>query len=102
MPKRSLEAIQKQLIDYALAMPEATLDHPWGENVAKVKKKVFVFFGVPQKGRLSLSVKLPHSGGAVLMSPFAQPTGYNLGKSGWVSLTFGPKDDVPVPLIESW
>ena len=24
--------------------------------------------------------------------PFAKPTGYNLGKSGWVTLTFGPDD----------
>jgi predicted DNA-binding protein (MmcQ/YjbR family) len=102
MAKGTLAALSKKLLSYALSFPEATLDHPWGENVAKVKKKVFVFFGMPNDTDLGLSVKLPKSGGAVLMSPFAKPTGYGLGKAGWVTLTFRPGDDVPVPLIESW
>lgn len=102
MAKRSLAAIQQDMIDYALAFPEATLEHPWGENVAKVKKKVFVFFGSYEKGNIGLSVKLPRSGGAVLMSPFAQPTGYGLGKSGWVSVSFGPKDEIPVEAMRAW
>jgi predicted DNA-binding protein (MmcQ/YjbR family) len=103
MARRSaLDAVYKQLLDFALALPEATLDHPWGENVAKVKKKVFVFSGMSEEGGLGFSVKLPRSGGAVLMSPFAKPTGYGLGKSGWVSLTFGPKDEVPSGAIQDW
>lgn len=103
MAKRSaLDAAYKQILDFALSLPEATLDHPWGENVAKVKKKVFVFSGMSEEGTLGFSVKLPNSGGAVLMSPFAKPTGYGLGKAGWVSLTFGPKDKVPIPMIQEW
>src|SRR5688500_13862862 len=102
MARSTLAAVNDKLLKFALAMPEAVLDHPWGENVAKVKKKVFVFFGVPQKNEFSMSVKLPRSGGAVLMSPFAKPTGYGLGKSGWVTLTFGPGDDPPLPLLQSW
>jgi hypothetical protein len=38
----------------------------------------------------------------VLGLPFAEPTGYGLGKSGWVSFKFGPKDSVPLELIEEW
>ena len=51
-----------QLLKFALAYPGAWEDHPWGETVAKVKTKVFVFFGKPEGGGLGLSVKLPQSG----------------------------------------
>ena len=53
----------------AASYPEAKLDHPWGEDVFKVGRKVFVFFGVPGDD-FGLSVKLPHSAGAALMLPF--------------------------------
>ncbi|BFO17395.1 hypothetical protein SHKM778_37830 [Streptomyces sp. KM77-8] len=32
--------------DHALGLPEAAEDHPWGETVAKVGRKVFAFLGV--------------------------------------------------------
>jgi predicted DNA-binding protein (MmcQ/YjbR family) len=31
---------------FAASLPEAWEDHPWGESVYKVGKRVFVFFGV--------------------------------------------------------
>ena len=31
--------------EFALGMPGAIEDFPWGESVAKVNKKVFVFLG---------------------------------------------------------
>ena len=31
---------------FAAGLPEAWEDHPWGESVYKVGKKVFVFFGM--------------------------------------------------------
>jgi hypothetical protein len=51
---------------------------------------------------LLLNVKLPQSGGAALMLPFAQPARYGLGASGWVKLTFLPDDEPPVDLIIDW
>ncbi|MGH2727412.1 MAG: MmcQ/YjbR family DNA-binding protein, partial [Actinomycetota bacterium] len=49
---------------FALSLPEAYEDHPWGENVAKVKGKVFVFLGSgdadPDHGP-GMSVKLKDS-----------------------------------------
>lgn len=85
---------------FAFSMPEAWEDHPWGESVAKVGKKVFVFFG-HSADTFGMSVKLPKSGRDVLGESFAEPTGYGLGKGGWVTVRFGEKDDLPVgPMLE--
>jgi len=93
---------KKKLVETALGYPEAWKDHPWGETVAKVGKKVFVFFGLP-RGGLSLSCKLPHSFDVALSTfSWAEATGYGLGASGWVSASFEGSDDVPVPLLLEW
>ncbi len=34
--------------------------------------------------------------------PFAEPTGYGLGKSGWVTASFTKVADVPLDLLKSW
>jgi predicted DNA-binding protein (MmcQ/YjbR family) len=94
--------IGAQLRAAALAYPEAVEEFPWGERVIKVKKKVFVFLGHDGDDGVGLSVKLPHSGGFALSLPFASPTAYGLGKSGWVSASFGAKDDVPVEMLRAW
>ena len=51
---------------------------------------------------LGLSVKLPTSGPLALTLPFAFPTPYDRGKSGWVSARFGPKDQVPLEMLLEW
>ena len=95
-------AAWKALKKYAAAKPGAWEDHPWGETVYKVAKKVFVFLGHPDYG-YGMSCKLPDSGeAAVTMFSWAEPTGYGLGKAGWVSVRFEPKDDVPVDLLRQW
>jgi predicted DNA-binding protein (MmcQ/YjbR family) len=93
---------RKKLTAYALGFPEAYEDHPWGEIVAKVNKKVFVFLGVPEKGKFGLSVKLPEAREFAMTFPFTEPTGYGLGKAGWVSASFGPGDDIPVDMLMDW
>ena len=95
-------AVHKRLVKSALAYPGAWEDHPWGETVAKVGKKVFVFFGRPHEG-LSLSCKLPDTFDAALsMFSFAEATGYGLGASGWVTASFAPADHVPEQLLLDW
>ena len=63
-----------------------------------MKGKAFIFMGVSTEG-FFLSVKLPQSNGAALMLPFAQPTGYGMAKSGWVSANFGAKDTPPMDIL---
>ena len=97
-PKNPSEAA---LRDFALAYPETHEDFPWGERALKVKGKVFVFMHAGTGG-LSITTKLPESGAAALTLPFASPTGYGLGKSGWISARFAPGEDVPVELLCAW
>src|SRR5262245_51422841 len=100
-PGTGLLAIEAQLRDHAMAKPEATEHFPWGERAIKVKGKVFLFMRADAQ-QLSLSTKLPQSGSVALLLPFATPTGYGLGKAGWVSAAFGPTDQLPVDMLCSW
>ena len=86
---------------FGLSFPGAYEDYPWGERVLKVNKKVFLFMGISDGG-LSLSTKLPASSMAALSLPFTRPTGYGLGKAGWVSSRFEPEESPPVEVLRSW
>lgn len=85
----------------ALSYPEVVEEFPWGESAFKVKKKVFLFMR-GDTTTLGLSTKLPHSADIALNLTFASPTGYGLGKSGWVSAKFDAGDDVPIELLREW
>ena len=87
--------------DLALSYPGAHEDFPWGERALKVKGKVFVFLHGNEKG-VGLSVKLPLSAPEALMRPGCSPTGYGLGKSGWVSARFPSDEPFPLELIRTW
>jgi predicted DNA-binding protein (MmcQ/YjbR family) len=85
----------------ALGYPGVHEDFPWGERALKVNKKVFLFMHY-DASHLSLSVKLPASHGAALMFPFAEPTGYGLGKAGWVTARFSRGSRPPLKLLIAW
>lgn len=87
---------------YALSLPEAGEDFPWGEPAFKVKGKVFLFTGTDKAGRTGYTVKLPRSAEFALLHPFAEKTGYGLGKSGWVTCRFTPGDMVPTDMLCEW
>jgi predicted DNA-binding protein (MmcQ/YjbR family) len=91
--------VHAALRTYAFGLPGAWEDHPWGESVAKVDKKIFAFFGV--EGHVKMHVKLPHSADAALSINGATPTGYGLGKAGWVSI---PLDGElpPIEILREW
>lgn len=90
------------ILGESLKMPEAWEDHPWGETVVKVRKKIFVFLNGSKEGVFALSVKLPRSAEFALLHPFASKTGYGLGNSGWVTCEFKEGNDIPVDLLLEW
>ncbi|QRO00780.1 MmcQ/YjbR family DNA-binding protein [Archangium violaceum] len=98
---KRLEPFELALREAGIGYPEVTEDFPWGHRTLKVKGKAFVFLTLTSEG-LSMSVKLPQSNSAALMMPFATPTGYGLGKSGWVSALFGARDTPPLELLRQW
>jgi predicted DNA-binding protein (MmcQ/YjbR family) len=94
--------LRSELRDFAFGLPEAWEDHPWGESVAKVGKKVFVFFGIdePADSAVHLSVKLPHSNDEALALPFTEPAGYGLDRGSWVTVHAPP--DTPPEMLTAW
>jgi predicted DNA-binding protein (MmcQ/YjbR family) len=96
-------AIRRRLSDFAEALPEAHVDFPWGERVVKVGPKVFVFLGSDDPGGdAGLSVKLLDSHDQAMATPGAKPTGYGLGRAGWVSVPLGREGQPPAEIIEAW
>ena len=87
---------------FAFSLPDAWEDHPWGESVAKVGKKVFVFFGSdqPPDGGCWLGVKLPESKEDALALPFTKLMGYGLGRGGWVGIQ--APADMPLEVLTQW
>lgn len=87
-----------RLVAYALTLPEAWEDHPWEETVAKVRKRVFVFFGGDAGSEPLMTVKLDAAREEALAIG-ARPAGYGLGRAGWVSLGCSV---APLGLLEDW
>ena len=87
--------------EFALSLPGAFEDHPWGEDVAKVNGKVFVFLGTAGSPTQRMTVKLVESHGHALSVEGAEPTGYGLGRSGWVTIPLRAPG-VTVELLRDW
>ncbi|MFI1509100.1 MmcQ/YjbR family DNA-binding protein [Streptomyces sp. NPDC020597] len=90
---------------FALGLPGAAEEFPWGESVAKVNGKVFVFLGVDD-GSHPLGVTLKLVDGTAhahaLAAPGAEPAGYGLGRSGWVRLPLQEKGAPSAGLLCDW
>jgi predicted DNA-binding protein (MmcQ/YjbR family) len=89
------------LRDFALTFPGAREDFPWGHRAYKVRNKIFMILG-GEENRLNMTVKLPDSGMPALKLPFAQPTGYGLGKSGWVTVDLTGENKPPLDMLCEW
>ena len=89
---KSHDAVRRKLKEFGLAYPEAHGKSPWpGHDDLAVRNKTFAYLNAAGEP-LSISCKLPLTGQMALTLPFASPTGYGLGKSGWVTATFGAKE----------
>ena len=75
---------------------------PWGERALKVRSKVFVFLGRDMDPDFGFSVKLPNSNKAALRLPFTSPTGYGLGKSGWVTAKLDDQSQASFEMLRDW
>jgi predicted DNA-binding protein (MmcQ/YjbR family) len=98
--------------EFALSLPGAGEEFPWGESVAKVNKKVFAFLGTEETGRrvedaeraLGVTVKLtaPEAHEHALSHPGAEPAGYGLGKAGWVTVPLSGEGAPGAELVCDW
>jgi predicted DNA-binding protein (MmcQ/YjbR family) len=99
MPK-SHDTVQRALKAWGLTLPGAHSKSPWPEHDdLAVKDKTFAFMSV-EGAPLNISCKLPVSREDILKHPFAQPTGYGLGKSGWVTMRFPADSKPPADLLK--
>ena len=94
-----MAAVRDKVRDFALSFPGAFEDQPWGEDVVKVRGKIFVFLGGSTSRRMT--VKLDESHAHALSVEGAEPTGYGLGPSGWVTVPLRG-DGVTVALLRDW
>ncbi|WP_423832744.1 MmcQ/YjbR family DNA-binding protein [Streptomyces manipurensis] len=100
---RTWEAVR----EFALGLPEAVEEFPWSPEdcVVKVNRKIFVFPGNtdgPQTPGLSVKLKDDVLHGHAMAAPGAEPTGYGLGRSGWVSVPLAEKGTPPVHVLCEW
>lgn len=106
MPRRAHDplAVRGKVRAFALRLPEAAEEFPWGESVIKVNKKVFVFLGVEDGSyppAITVKLKDEDVHAHAMTAPGAEPAGYGLGKAGWVRI---PLDEgVPsAELLSDW
>ncbi len=96
------DGILAELRAFGLTYPGAHSKAPWpGHDDLAVNDKTFAYLAAAGEP-FSLSCKLKYTSEEALQLPFAKPTAYGLGKSGWV--TFTPSDDDMPPLgqMKDW
>ncbi|ARF58572.1 MmcQ/YjbR family DNA-binding protein [Streptomyces gilvosporeus] len=98
-------AVRARVRTFALGLPGAVEEFPWGESVIKVNKKVFVFLGVEDGSHppgITLKLTEPEAHAHALTAPGAEPAGYGLGKAGWVRIPLGEKAAPAAELLCDW
>ena len=91
-----------QLRAFGLTYPETGLKSPWpGHADLAVRGKTFAYLSAAGEP-FSLSCKLPFSGDEARDRPFVAPTGYGLGKSGWVTAKWPEDAADPMAMFRAW
>jgi hypothetical protein len=97
------DALVAGLRAFGLTFPGAHRKAPWPEHDdLAVNDKTFAYLPAAGAGRFSLSVKLPYTGEVALELPFATPTAYGLGRSGWVSFNPADGEIPPIEQLREW
>jgi predicted DNA-binding protein (MmcQ/YjbR family) len=95
-------SVRLALRRFGLSLPGAHTKAPWpGHLDLAVKDKTFAYLSLEHEP-LRVGVKLPRSAALALTMPNVEPTGYGLGKSGWVTATFADREKPPVELLSAW
>ena len=98
-----VEQVMREVRAFGMSLPGAHSKSPWPEHDdLAVNDKTFAYLPTAGAEAFKLSVKLPYTHPVALDLPYAKPTAYGLGKSGWVSLA--PADDEIPPLeqLKEW
>lgn len=105
MPKNSpgsTDALLKELRAFGLTYPGVESKSPWpGHDDLAVNGKTFAYLSAAGEP-FHVSFKLPFTGAEALQLAFAKPTGYGLGKSGWVSFEPAPAQMPSLDQLKSW
>ena len=100
--ERLNDEVVRTLRAFGLTFPGAHLKSPWpGHADLAVKDKTFAYLNVEGEP-FSLSCKLPFSAAEALELPFAAPTGYGLGRSGWVTFTPRREETPDLAALKAW
>jgi predicted DNA-binding protein (MmcQ/YjbR family) len=87
---------------FGLTYPGAHLKSPWpGHADLAVRDKTFAYLSAAGEP-FSLSCKLPFTGAEARELPFVAPTGYGLGRSGWVTASWPEGGGDPMPMFRAW
>jgi predicted DNA-binding protein (MmcQ/YjbR family) len=100
--KNPSDGVLLELRKFGLGYPGAHTKSPWpGHLDLAVNDKTFAYLSI-EGDPFSISCKLPQSGEFALQLPFAAPTGYGLGKSGWVTASFEAGEVPPLDMFKAW
>ena len=96
------DAILRELRAFGLGYPGAHGKSPWpGHDDLAVNDKTFAYLAADGEP-FSISCKLKYTAEEALDLPFAAPTGYGLGKSGWVTFTPSEGEIPPIEQMKEW
>jgi predicted DNA-binding protein (MmcQ/YjbR family) len=94
--------ILRELRAFGRTYPGAHGKSPWpGHDDLAVNDKIFAFLAADGQP-FSMSCKLKYTSEAALELPFAAPTGYGLGRSGWVTFTPSEAEMPSLDQLREW
>ena len=91
------DEVFRTLFEYCGKKPGATVDHPWGEVVFKVKKKIFAYIGRPGESAGVTVKPAPEELEALLARPDVNLAHY-IGRFGWVHVSIHDRESLQLGL----